>query len=243
MPKTATMLESLEKILLAPDERAVADAALAAYRGVVPGNQSSVIRFSLKTLVADAYIEGQGWLPSGHAFADAARGMLFSHPVARRFMTQPQPMVLARSRVVANSCWKKSEIYNEVDRSYGLEDTATLYLITPAGTVFVLTCGRTRCFSDRDLAMAESFHRVLGGLRVFSDSVRPPVVGVPGVRKVANELTPREREVLRWVREGKRNAEIAMILGISRHTVHHHLENMFAKLGVETRAAAAACLV
>lgn len=52
-------------------------------------------------------------------------------------------------------------------------------------------------------------------------------------------LTAREREILYWLREGKRNAEIATILGISSHTVRHHLENIYPKMGVETRTAAA----
>jgi DNA-binding CsgD family transcriptional regulator len=53
-------------------------------------------------------------------------------------------------------------------------------------------------------------------------------------------LTQRETEVLHWLSEGKRNAEIAVILGTTTRTVGKHLEHIFAKLGVETRAAAAA---
>jgi DNA-binding CsgD family transcriptional regulator len=56
------------------------------------------------------------------------------------------------------------------------------------------------------------------------------------------ELSPREREILHWVGEGKRNAEIATILQLSPLTVRKHLENIFSKLGVETRTAAAAAL-
>jgi DNA-binding CsgD family transcriptional regulator len=48
-------------------------------------------------------------------------------------------------------------------------------------------------------------------------------------------LSPRETEVLGWVEEGKTNAEIAVILGISPHTVRHHLEKILPKLGVENR--------
>lgn len=51
-------------------------------------------------------------------------------------------------------------------------------------------------------------------------------------------LTGRENEVLLWVSEGKTNAEIAEILGISARTVAKHLENLFVKLGFENRAAA-----
>ncbi|MCM5571873.1 response regulator transcription factor [Burkholderiaceae bacterium FT117] len=53
-------------------------------------------------------------------------------------------------------------------------------------------------------------------------------------------LTPRETEVLSWVAKGKTNRDIAEILGMSPRTVNKHLEHVFEKLGVETRAAAAA---
>jgi DNA-binding NarL/FixJ family response regulator len=54
------------------------------------------------------------------------------------------------------------------------------------------------------------------------------------------ELTVRESEVLLWVGRGKTNRDIAEILGMSPRTVNKHLEHIFAKLGVETRTAAAA---
>ncbi len=53
-------------------------------------------------------------------------------------------------------------------------------------------------------------------------------------------LTAREAEVLHWVVKGKINRDIADIVGASPATVKKHLEHVFAKLGVETRTAAAA---
>lgn len=53
-------------------------------------------------------------------------------------------------------------------------------------------------------------------------------------------LTPRETEVLSWLAKGKTNRDIGEILGMSPRTVNKHLEHVFEKLGVETRAAAAA---
>ena len=53
-------------------------------------------------------------------------------------------------------------------------------------------------------------------------------------------LTPRETEVLSWVAKGKTNRDVGEILGLSPRTVNKHLEHVFEKLGVETRAAAAA---
>lgn len=51
-------------------------------------------------------------------------------------------------------------------------------------------------------------------------------------------LTPREVEVLALVGEGMSNKTIARRLGISAHTVKYHLEAVFAKLGVRSRAEA-----
>lgn len=56
---------------------------------------------------------------------------------------------------------------------------------------------------------------------------------------LAFKLTAREAEVLYWVVKGKINRDIADILGASPATVKKHLERIFAKLGVETRTAAA----
>lgn len=53
-------------------------------------------------------------------------------------------------------------------------------------------------------------------------------------------LSDRERQVLAHVAAGKTNREIAAELHISQHTVGRHVEHIFTKLGVTTRAAATA---
>lgn len=52
-------------------------------------------------------------------------------------------------------------------------------------------------------------------------------------------LTPRECEVLVWAARGKRDSEIARILGIAPKTVGKHIEHILKKLAVETRTGAA----
>jgi DNA-binding NarL/FixJ family response regulator len=59
-------------------------------------------------------------------------------------------------------------------------------------------------------------------------------------RLLTASLTPRETEVLSWIAKGKTNRDVGEILGMSPRTVNKHLEHVFEKLGVETRAAAAA---
>ncbi len=53
-------------------------------------------------------------------------------------------------------------------------------------------------------------------------------------------LTPREAEILFWVSQGKTNPEVCTILEMKLFTVKKHLENIYAKLGVENRTAASA---
>ena len=56
----------------------------------------------------------------------------------------------------------------------------------------------------------------------------------------ARRPSRREAEVLRLVAAGKTNPEIAAQLTVSRNTVKRHLDNLFAKLGLSSRAEAAA---
>jgi len=51
-------------------------------------------------------------------------------------------------------------------------------------------------------------------------------------------LTKREAEVLLWLSQGKRNGEIALILGARSRTIGKHVERILGKLCVETRTAA-----
>jgi HD-GYP domain-containing protein (c-di-GMP phosphodiesterase class II) len=51
-------------------------------------------------------------------------------------------------------------------------------------------------------------------------------------------LTEREVDVLRLIARGRSNREVAAALGISPKTVGHHVEHVYAKAGVTTRAGA-----
>jgi HD-GYP domain-containing protein (c-di-GMP phosphodiesterase class II) len=69
------------------------------------------------------------------------------------------------------------------------------------------------------------------------------VLGAAGLprpeRRLPAGLTPREVEVLIHLARGSTNKEIATALGIAVRTANHHVENIYGKLDVTTRAAAA----
>jgi DNA-binding NarL/FixJ family response regulator len=86
-------------------------------------------------------------------------------------------------------------------------------------------------------------------LRVASETFEqlgatPDVAAVRALLEGPTELpaglTAREAEVLRLVASGRTNRDIAVELVISEHTVGRHLQNIYAKLGVGSRAAATA---
>ena len=63
---------------------------------------------------------------------------------------------------------------------------------------------------------------------------------IAGRDPVPAALSPRELEVLSLVSKGLENKQIATALGISQATVKTHLKGVFARLGVASRAEAAA---
>ncbi len=90
----------------------------------------------------------------------------------------------------------------------------------------------------REMSLTEA---IAGALLLVPATVEPPPV-VPPVRggsPTAAVLTPREREVLRWVAMGLSDAEVAARLVVSPRTVSTHLHRIYSKLEVPSRTAAA----
>jgi DNA-binding NarL/FixJ family response regulator len=108
------------------------------------------------------------------------------------------------------------------DVRQGMNLGADDYLVKPVDKADLLRAIRTR------LARAEQL-----GRREFQPNFDSPAP------LHALGLTPRVAEVLLWVAQGKTNADIGLILGISESTVKKHLLEIFQHLGVETRSAAA----
>ena len=125
--------------------------------------------------------------------------------------------------------------------------------VDPGRVMFVALSRTTRDFSEEErtvlnlvrphICQAWRRAKVLTDLRSISSakSLRP-AANEESVALEKMGLTPREAEVLHWIASGKTNEEIAIILGVSFFTVKTHVKHIFARLGVETRTAAAAYL-
>jgi ATP/maltotriose-dependent transcriptional regulator MalT len=122
----------------------------------------------------------------------------------------------------------------------GMERWQRLGVPYEAARARVLIALACRAVGDHDTAELEldTARAAFGQLGARPDQAR--VDELAGRDDTVGGLTAREVEVLRLVASGRSNGEIAAALVISEHTVARHLQNIFGKLGVSTRTAAAA---
>ncbi|MFE1664944.1 LuxR C-terminal-related transcriptional regulator [Microbacterium sp. P02] len=87
-------------------------------------------------------------------------------------------------------------------------------------------------------AQSDIAERVLANLGVVGRTTTHRTDRLRPLDGRADQLSSREREVLRLVADGMTNTQISENLGVSPHTVHRHVANILTKLGAPTRAAA-----
>jgi DNA-binding CsgD family transcriptional regulator len=128
-------------------------------------------------------------------------------------------------------------MYQEAARPLGIEYMMSLWLDRRGAGMARLEFDREhKDFDERDRAVLDVLLPHLAQFRV--NALRRRLL----TGSFDDLLTPREREILELVAEGRQNAEVARILWISAGTVRRHLENAYRKLGVHTRTAAVATI-
>ena len=98
----------------------------------------------------------------------------------------------------------------------------------PAGIGYLLKERVTR-LDD----LADAVRRVAAGGSVIDPEVVARLLGRPRSHSPLDELTPREREILALMAEGRSNAAIAQRLTLELKTVEGHVRAVFSKLGLE----------
>jgi ATP/maltotriose-dependent transcriptional regulator MalT len=210
------------------------DAALTALRTAVMGASGNRLRRArLQGALADAALEA-GDLDDAREAVDEMDAIARESdaPVLAASAATVRGSVLLAERDVPGalaSLRRAGALWQELRLPYESARARTLYGLA------------LRAAGDEDDARLElraalaAFER-LGAARDAagaSDLLRGPAA-LPG------GLTAREAEVLRLVASGKTNRDIGVELVISEHTVARHLQNIFGKLGVSSRSAAAA---
>ena len=97
----------------------------------------------------------------------------------------------------------------------------------------------------RELAFAQMVvpHAFSAYCRVLTPEREKPAVAAGAPQESEGVLTEREVEIIRWVRDGKSNQEIGMVLDISPLTVKNHVQRILRKLGAANRAQAVAMVI
>jgi len=148
------------------------------------------------------------------------------HPLVRYHAYQGGRSAQRISDSLPLEQFRRSALYNDYYRRIRIDHAMALPIYVRDGLLVSFVLNRTRRdFTDRE--------------RALLDLMRPHLAKI--FRKVNSfgGLTAREAEVLRWVAAGKSDAQIGAILRISARTVQKHLQNVYDKLGVESRTAAA----
>jgi DNA-binding CsgD family transcriptional regulator len=132
--------------------------------------------------------------------------------------------------LVSTRAFRKTACY-AIMRPFGVEHELKLWLPAPPrhARFFEFNRGPGRDFSDREVALLRLVRPHLARLRARWERAPRPA-----------QLTERERDVLELVSQGLTNREVAARLFISSGTVRTHLEHIYEKLDVRTRAGAVA---
>ena len=124
------------------------------------------------------------------------------------------------------------DIINEA-REFGIYDGFLVPIITEGGNISIVSpCGKAPDLSARARSATEM-------ISIYGQQALSRCASSQDVLQRKPLLSPREREVLRWIAVGKSDEEIADLLRISRLTVTQHVESAKRKLGVNKRTPAA----
>jgi DNA-binding CsgD family transcriptional regulator len=155
-------------------------------------------------------------------FESAMLGAMVAHARGAVHLAQADPTAALGSLRSAAEVWSELEAPYEVARTRELVGLACRALGDDEAASLELDAAR---------AAFEELEAAPDAARIAALSAAP--------RTSSHGLTARELEVLRLVAAGRSNREIAAQLVISEHTVARHLQNIFGKLDVSSRTAAA----
>ena len=229
----ASTLDFIDRMNAAPDELAVVDElAMVAGRyglthmlgGIVPLHRISAQELSRAILL-------MRW-PQEWARRYIDREYAFVDPVMRRLASMPQ-------------CLRWRDCFNSVPRSAATDrivgEASECGLVDGIAVPFVTLEGRIAAisFGGRNVELGPEGLHVLPLVTSFALG-RILRLRAAGSRAAEFGLTPRERECLAWVAQGKTQWEISVILMVSESTIEKHLLHARTKLGAATRAQAIA---
>lgn len=159
------------------------------------------------------------------------------NPIYGYIQSGGQERVVDIDHLCTQNQLQRTDFFQDILKPLGVRHQVNV-LLPREGWITALTINRDKPFTaeQHELLNLASRHILLAHRSVCLNAEVQRLGRVVATGKL--EFTPREHEVMHWLREGKRNSEIAKILGCSPRTIEKHVENILAKTGTETRTAA-----
>jgi DNA-binding CsgD family transcriptional regulator len=160
------------------------------------------------------------------------------HPTVAHYERTGGGAALRFSDLLSRRAYHRLSLYQDFFRPFDVEYKLDARIRPTPGHVDFGCCRARRDFSEDERATLDALRPYLTAILRRADAS----VVANDLRR-AFGLTAREAEVLALVARGRSNREVADALFLSVGTVRTHLEHIYAKLGVRTRAHAAAQVI
>jgi DNA-binding CsgD family transcriptional regulator len=175
------------------------------------------------------------------------------HPSIAHLQRTREAGAVKTSDFLPQTKWCELGLYHEFYKKLEIRYQLTIGAELPGSEFMFLAVSRKdRDFTEEERLLLTLFRPHF--LRAYANARKnganaaphgsaPPAIDSPSqVPQRELGLTAREAEVLFWMAQGKTNAEIAGILGLSVFTVKTYVKGIFNRLDVSTRSAAVAAL-
>lgn len=192
---------------------------------IVIGEDSVLFREGLARLLADAGHDVVGKAPDAPALIAAVHGT--SPDLAIVDVRMPPD----HTDDGARAAWQLREAFPELGIVLLSQHVETRHSVDLAAAGRFGYLLKDRVFDVDDFL--ESLRRVAAGGTALDPAVVARLLGPAQGRDVLRTLTPREREVLALMAEGRTNAGIARKLWLSARTVETHVSSILAKLSID----------
>jgi DNA-binding CsgD family transcriptional regulator len=234
------LMQALQQIHSIMDLFALPESLFSAVRGLVPESRLSIDQLDLKTGVVMSVSSEDRFF--SEEMKRKIVELMPSHPV------MPAVKAGARGAIRVTDCITQRQFhqtphYVETLRPIDIHYQMVVTLDIP-GKIAGMTVNRDKNFTDKEALLLHLVapqialaHRNAQAFTALKRATARMIPTPEELRQVG--VTVRESEVLHWVIQGKRDAEIGTILSASPRTIHNHLRSILRKLNTETRTAAA----
>ena len=195
---------------------------------IVIAEDSTLFREGLASLLTDAGHQVVARVPDATSLLDAVRNQRPDLAIVDVRMPPDHTDDGARAAMVLRAAHPALGI---LLLSQHIETTHSVHLVSSGGFGYLL---KDRVLDVDDFL--DALQRIASGGSALDPEVVSRLISINSASGPLHTLTPRERDVLALMAQGRTNAGIAERLFLSERTVETHIASLLAKIGVEPTA-------